>query len=111
MVKKLDEQVKKNKKLRSFVVILAEDSDEAGGKLRALAEQQDIKKVPLTVFEGQAGPSRYKIAKEADVTVHLFASRKVKANHAFRAGELNDKAIEAIVADIPKILEAAEDDD
>jgi hypothetical protein len=28
----------------------------------------------------------------------------VKANHAFKKGDLNDKAIEAIVADLGKIL-------
>jgi hypothetical protein len=32
----------------------------------------------------------------------------VKANYAFRKGELNEKAVEAIVKDIPKILEKDE---
>jgi hypothetical protein len=29
----------------------------------------------------------------------------VKANHAFRKGELSEGAVEKIVADVPKILE------
>jgi len=32
----------------------------------------------------------------------------VQANHAFRAGELTDEAIDKIVADLPKILQKYE---
>ena len=39
-----------------------------------------------------------------EVTVVLYTKRTVKANHTFKKGELNDKAIDAIVADLAKIL-------
>jgi hypothetical protein len=37
--------------------------------------------------------------------VVLYREHLVKANHAFRKGELDAKAIEKIVGDIPKIVE------
>ena len=39
------------------------------------------------------------------MTVVLYTDMKVKANHAFRKGELSDKDVDAIVAEVPgKIL-------
>ena len=38
------------------------------------------------------------------MTVVLYVEGTAKVNYAFRKGELNDKAIDAIVADVPKIL-------
>ena len=101
LVKKIDEKVGKNeeKKMAAFVVLLAEDADKAAPKLESLAKDQGIKNVPLTIFDGEAGPESYKIAKEADVTVLIWKGQNVKANHAFKAGELNDKAIERVIAD------------
>lgn len=107
LVKQVDEQVAKNgdKQMKAFVVLLAEDADAAAPKLEKLAKDQGIKNVPLTIFDGESGPESYKIAKDADVTVLMWKGLSVKANHAFKKGELNDKGIEAIVADGPKILE------
>jgi hypothetical protein len=107
LVKQVDEQVEKNgsKQMKAFVVVLAEDADAAAPKLEELAKKQGIKNVPLTIFDGAAGPPSYKIAKDADVTVLMWRGLKVKANHAFKKGELNEKGTEAVVADAPKILE------
>ena len=107
LVKQVDEQVGKNgsKDMKAFFVLLAEDADAAAPKLEKLAKDQGIKNVPLTVFDGESGPGSYKIAKEADVTVMMWKGLKVKANHAFKKGELNKKGVEATVADVPKILE------
>lgn len=107
LVKKVDEQIAKNgdKDLSGFVVVLTEDADGAGEKLTALAKDKSIKKTPLTVFEGEAGPPNYKIAKDADVTVMMWVGSEVKVNKAFAAGKLDDKAVEEIVAKIPTILE------
>jgi hypothetical protein len=38
------------------------------------------------------------------VTVVLYTDRTVKANHAFKTGELKDKDIDQIVAEVSKIL-------
>ena len=40
----------------------------------------------------------------ADVTVVLYYKHNVKANYAFKKGELKDKDIEKIVKDLSKIL-------
>ena len=107
LVKQIDEQVEKNgsKQMKAFVVLLAEDADAAAPKLEELAKKQGIKNVPLTIFDGAAGPPSYKIAKDAEVTVLLWRGQSVKANHAFKKGELDKKGTEAIIADAPKILE------
>lgn len=106
LVKQVDEQVGKNqdKYMCAFFVLLAEDEDAAAGKLEELAKKHDIKNVPLTVFDGAAGPPDYKIAKEAEVTVLLLWKDAVSANHTFGKGELEKKGIDAIVADTSKIL-------
>ena len=58
LVKQIDEQVGKNesKQMAAFVVLLAEDADAAAPKLEELARKQGIKHVPLTIFDGAAGP-------------------------------------------------------
>lgn len=106
LVKQIDKAVGKNKKqkMAAFVVFLTDDPDATQPKLEALAEKHGIKNVPLTIFDGIAGPSRYKIAKDAEVTVMMWRGQKVAANHAFGKGKLNQRAIKKIVADTSKIL-------
>ncbi len=106
LVKQIDKAVGKNKKqkMAAFVVFLSDDPDATQPKLEALAEKHGIKNVPLTIFDGTAGPPRYKIAKDAEVTVIMWRGQKVSANHAFGKGKLNKKAIKKIVADTSKIL-------
>lgn len=106
LVKQIDEQVAKHedKKMAAFVVILAEDADTLAPKLEALAKKQGIKNVPLTIFDGEAGPGGYNIAKDADVTVLMWKGLEVKSNHAYKKGGLDAKAVSEIVADTPSIL-------
>ena len=106
LVKQINEEVGKNgdKRLSSFVVFLTDDSDELAPKVEKLAESEKIGNVPLTIGEIAAGPPAYKIDKDAEVTVMLWKNMKVVANHAFKAGELHKKQIEAVVKDIPKVL-------
>src|SRR5438094_900369 len=61
------------------------------------AQGKGLKGVPVGAFEDADGPPAYKIHKDADVTVMLFVTEKVVANFAFRAGELDDKAIERVM--------------
>jgi hypothetical protein len=107
LVKRIDEQVGKNqdKQMCAFFVLLAEDEDAAAGKLQELAKKQDIKHVPLTVFDGTAGPPDYNIAKDADVTVLLWRKQTVEANHAFAKGGLDKTGVEAVLGDTSKILQ------
>jgi hypothetical protein len=107
LVKQIDEKIAANsdKKMAGFVVVLTDDPDAVEPKLQELAEKHKIAKTPLTVFEGPAGPPKYKIAKDADVTVMMWLERDVKVNYAFEKGKLDKAAIEKIVKDTAKILE------
>lgn len=106
LVKKIDKKVGENKdqKMAAFVVILTDDPDTVEPRLEELADKAGIEHTPLTVFDGTAGPPRYKIAEGADVTVLMWRKTKVQANHAFEKGELNAKAVEKVVSDTSRIL-------
>ena len=86
----------------SFVVLLS-DSDTLEKQLKELAKKEKIQHCILTI-DNPEGPEDYNIAQEAEVTVVLYTKLTVKANHAFKKGDLNDKAVEVIVADLGKIL-------
>ena len=104
LVKQIDTQVAQNKKMKGFVVLLTDDPDAAEAEVKAFAEKHGIKSMPLTIFDGIAGPSNYRIAKDAEVTVNMWVGLKSKANHAFAKDELNKDAIAKVVADTTKIL-------
>jgi hypothetical protein len=107
LVSEIDSVIQKNddKKMAGFVTLLTDDPDAAESSLKAVAEKGKIKALPLTVFENNIGPSRYKIDEKAEVTVMMWVDSDVKVNHAFAAGELNKDALAKIVADTSKILE------
>jgi len=104
LVKKIDAETAKNSKAKmgSFVVFLSDD-EKLPDRLKALASKEGIKKTVLAV-DNPAGPQGYDVAKDADVTVVLYNKRKVESNHAYKKGELSSKAIDEIIADLPKIL-------
>ena len=104
LIKKIDDATAKNKEksMASFVVFLS-DKDGLDKGLASLAEKEKIEKTVLSI-DNPAGPSGYNVAKDADVTVVLYVDRKVKANHAFKKGEMTDKDIEKIVSEVPMIL-------
>lgn len=93
---------KKDKKACGFVVLLTDDADAGAKTLAALAKDKGIKNVPLTVYDGAAGPDKYKIAKDASVTVLYWNKSRVQANHAF--AKLTSDDVKAVVADTSKIL-------
>jgi hypothetical protein len=107
LVKQLDAVVGKNeeKQMTGFVVLLSEDPDADEKKIVAFAEKNGIKHLPLTIFDGVAGPPGYNLAEEADVTMHFWVKKEVKVNHAFAKGDLTAAAIKQAVADTAKILE------
>lgn len=107
LVKELDAVVVKNsdeKKMAAFVTVLTNNPDATEGELKKVAEQQQIKKTPLTVFENNSGPAKYKIDEKAEVTVMMWVDSDVKVNYAFAAGELNAETLAKVVADTQKIL-------
>ena len=68
-----------------------------------MADKEKVEKCVLSV-DNPAGPKGYKVSKDAEVTVVLYTAHTVKANHAFGKGELDDKGIEKVLADVSKIL-------
>jgi hypothetical protein len=103
LVKQIDKKIAENGALKSFVVLIPKKDEKVKDSLEKLAKNSSIKNVPLTIGEGPNGPPDYEIAQEGDVTVLMWKDGKVRVNHAYK-GELTDKDVEAVVADIPKVL-------
>ena len=104
LVKKIDAATSKNSanNMRSFVVFLSDDNGLAA-KLKEIADKESIQHTILSVMES-AGPHKYEVSRDAEVTVVLYTKHTVKANYAFAKGDLKEKDIDKIVADIAKIL-------
>jgi hypothetical protein len=104
LIKRIDEATDKNKKrsMGSYAVFLS-DSETLEMELKEVAKKETIRHCILAIDDPE-GPKDYNLAPEAEVTVVLYTKLTVKANHTFKKGELNDKAIDAIVADLAKIL-------
>jgi hypothetical protein len=120
LVKKIDAATAKNSdcKMGSFVIFCSDD-EALEKKLKGLAEKEKLEKIALAI-DNPAGPEKYNIAKDADITVVLYhgdatmggyAKGAVKANYAFKKGEMKDKDIDKIVADLAKILPEKKDKD
>jgi hypothetical protein len=107
LVSEVDKIVEQNKdkKMAAFVVVLAEDADKIAPKLEAIAKKNNIKNVPLTIFDGESGPPEYKISKTASTTVMSWSNGEVKSNVALGKGELNDAKIKTVVAEASKVVE------
>jgi hypothetical protein len=85
--------------------IFCNESAALPGELVQVGQQNNLNRLILATSSA-TGPARYKIAADAEVTVLLYSKYVIKANHAFKKGELNESGIEAIMADLPLILSA-----
>jgi hypothetical protein len=103
LLARLDAAAAKHRRaeLGSFVVFLG-DADDLKPRLEKLARDRALEHVVLSIEP--ESPEGYKVSKGADVTVVLYTEHLVKANHAFKKGELTDKAADSLLADLPKIL-------
>jgi hypothetical protein len=86
----------------SFVVFL-KYQEAMARQVKQLADKEDIKHTVLSL-DTVAGPQAYRVSKNSDVTVVLYTNHTVKANYAFRKGELTERDVTKIVADLSKIL-------
>jgi hypothetical protein len=104
LLKKIDVVTEQNKNhdMGSFVVFLS-DKEGLDKDLQKMATDSGLKKIVLSI-DNPAGPQKYKVSKEADVTVVLYTDHVVKANYAFKKGQMKDHDVEKIVADVAKIL-------
>ncbi len=89
-------------RLVSFAIFLS-DAPELDQQLADAAEEHGLATTTLAIDE-PSGPEGYGLVAEADVTVVLYKSHIVQASHAFRPGELDDEAVDRILADLSKIL-------
>ncbi|HVX14456.1 MAG TPA: hypothetical protein VHC22_24935 [Pirellulales bacterium] len=108
LVKKLDGAVEKNsdEKLAAFVNLVGEDKDALETNAKELGKKAKAPNVPIVVpVEYENGPADYGINPAAEVTVILAVKGKVVANHAYGPGQLNEKAVDKILSDVPKILQ------
>jgi len=106
LVKRLDAEVGKLKPFRLgvCVVLLTDEPPEAAvKKLKSLLDGGKNQRVTLAYFDA-AGPNGFGIADEAELTVLAYKKCMVAANQAFRKGELTDKAIDRVIADIDSIV-------
>lgn len=83
--------------VRAWITFLNDDQSRFDPKVVQWAQDHAIKNLPLGVFEDANGPPSYRLARDADVTVLLFARRQVVANFAFRSGELKPRDIAEIL--------------
>ena len=107
LVKQLDEVLPKHadKKLSTFVNLLGADREVLESQAKELAEKNNLQNVPIVVpVEFEDGPKDFGINPQAEVTATLYVGRKVISSHAYGAGKFDQKAVEAILADIPKIV-------
>jgi hypothetical protein len=107
LVKKLDAAVESNskKQLAAFVSLLGADRDALEAKAKEFSSKAKLANVPLVVpVEFENGPADYGINPDAEVTIIIAKNSRVTANHAFAKGDLNDKAIEAVLADVEKLV-------
>jgi hypothetical protein len=104
LISKLDAATAKNRdqEMGSFVVFLSE-SDDLRQQLAAAAKNRGLKRIVLSTY-APTGPEGFNVSRDAELTVVLYREHEVKANHAFRRGQLTDAAAEKILADLQKIL-------
>ena len=107
LIRKLDEATAacKDERLGSYVVLLC-DRPGREGELKALQRCEKIRHTLLAlVVSNNWGRFRAKFGAEAETTIILATpERRVKVCYAYRKGELKDKDVEQILADIAKIL-------
>jgi hypothetical protein len=104
LITTIEEVAAKNPKaeLNSFVVFCS-NNDKLEGELKGFAEKANLKNVVLAIEE-PAGPEKYNINRDAEVTVILYKERVVQANHSFAKGKLTEKDIETVSAEIGKLV-------
>lgn len=110
LVKTLDRQLaeaaargKKRDQMGVFVVFCSDDAGLAK-KLQNLAAKEGLKQVVLCTHKA-AGPPKYRLAREADLTVVVYnQDETVTANFPLKSGELDEEKAQAISKAVSKAL-------
>jgi hypothetical protein len=104
LLKKLDACTAANseRRLASCAVFCSNDEG-LPRQLDQVAKDTNLSHIVLATFN-VAGPPRYKINPEADVTVVVYRHSRVEANHVYKKGQFNATEAEKVINDLPKIL-------
>src|SRR5688572_19276242 len=102
LVKKLEKATADSKGKKGSFVVFCSDEEKLEDQLKELAKKEKLSNCVLTIDTKKSGPYD-NFAAEADVTVMLYAGRKVKTNHTFKKGELKDKDVEKIVKEFEEL--------
>ncbi len=109
LVKEIDNTVSKNREQRmaAFVVYLADDVFAAEKQLKRIAEEQGLRRTPLTIFRDTQSVLRenYAIDPDAAVTVMMWDGGKVEVNRVFGEASFEPSTIESLIQDSSKILD------
>ena len=112
LVKELDgaiatsaaEEKDSKKQLAAFVSLLGTDRESLEAQAKEFGASTKAENVPVVVpVEFENGPENYGINPDAAVTVIVAKDSKVTASHAFAEGDLDAKAIAAVLADVAKL--------
>ncbi len=110
LVKTIDKQLAevsaRHKRADKFGVFVVFCNDDAGmnQQLKDLSAKEKLKHVVLCTTRS-SGPPRYQVAKEADLTVVVYAnSEDVTANFPLKRGELNEDRSRAIIKALTQVL-------
>jgi hypothetical protein len=112
LVKTIDKQLgessarhKGPNKLGVFVVFCSDDPN-LKQQLQNLIAKEGLKHIVLSLSKNNAqGPPRYRVAREADVTVAVYQNRRqVVANFVLDSEDLTADKIKEIMASLRKVL-------
>jgi hypothetical protein len=86
-------------------IVFCNDNPQMAQRLQALAGKEGIKHVVLCTTNS-AGPQRYRLAGEADLTALIYGGglRKVAANFALLKGQLDEKRTKDILESLSQVL-------
>jgi hypothetical protein len=112
LLQRLDKAVEERQAghLRSFVVFLSDDLAQEESRKSLVLKIEGLTKDPLALkavalaADRADGPENYKLNKEADVTVVVYHHLQVVANFAYAKDKMIEKDVDAIMAEVDKMV-------
>ncbi len=93
--------------LRSFGVLVTDESDRAVPTLQTMAFDERIQ-MPLTAATTTiTGPGCHNLHEDAATTVILYRDQQAVQNFAFEKDSINDESIASLVQSVKKLIEPA----
>ena len=109
LVKHIDQQLEEaaalspTQRKRGIYVIFCNDDPSQTKQLQGWIAGAQLKHV-VVCKDSAAGPERYRVAKEADLTAVVYSGNRVKANIPLRKGQLNECSAAEITESLSQVL-------